>query len=239
MSQWFSPASLNASQAEIRDRSAEALSGGGDFGSYAIANRGGGLAVSGIESHNLIHADQRVRQYRTVLGRRNFKRIADIGCGLGFTTQALARHYPQARVVGIEVSADAIDYARRTAPEAEFVQMPVDPAGSLPGRFDVILCQEFYPFTRTGDAETHRAFVALFLAHLEPGGVLMIELSERDRETTILATLDRQGWNVETRWLPFDRLFRALPLFIPMVLASHLLARLLRRDRNLCLLIRA
>jgi trans-aconitate methyltransferase len=195
--------------------------------------------VSRIEGHNLIYADQRVQQYHTVLGRRVFRRIADIGCGLGFTTQALTRRYPQARVVGIDVSADAVEYGRRTVADAEFVQMPIDPSGSLPGRFDLILCQEFYPFTRTGEAETHRAFVDLFRAHLEPGGVLMIELSERDRDRTILATLDRQDWTVERHWLPFDRLYRSLPLFTPMVLASHVLARLLRRERNLCLLIRA
>ncbi len=45
-------------------------------------------------------------------------RIADIGCGEGWSTIAIARAYPQARVVGVDLDAASIDAARRNAREA-------------------------------------------------------------------------------------------------------------------------
>lgn len=57
---------------------------GGDFSSYAIANRGAGLVNSGIESHNLIAPKTRAGIYRCATAARKITSIADIGCGLGF-----------------------------------------------------------------------------------------------------------------------------------------------------------
>lgn len=45
-------------------------------------------------------------------------RIADIGCGEGWSTIAIARAYPKARVVGVDLDAASIDAARRNAREA-------------------------------------------------------------------------------------------------------------------------
>jgi trans-aconitate methyltransferase len=33
--------------------------------------------------------------------------IVDLGCGLGFTTDALSKVYPDAKVLGIDISTDA------------------------------------------------------------------------------------------------------------------------------------
>lgn len=38
--------------------------------------------------------------------------ILDVGCGGGFFTQRLAKHYPEAAVTGIDLSRDAIDFAK-------------------------------------------------------------------------------------------------------------------------------
>lgn len=45
-------------------------------------------------------------------------RIADVGCGHGWSTLALARAYPDARVEGFDVDAPSIEAARRHAAEA-------------------------------------------------------------------------------------------------------------------------
>jgi ubiquinone/menaquinone biosynthesis C-methylase UbiE len=45
-------------------------------------------------------------------------RIADIGCGEGWSTIALARAYPRARVVGVDLDGPSIEAARRHAAEA-------------------------------------------------------------------------------------------------------------------------
>jgi SAM-dependent methyltransferase len=45
-------------------------------------------------------------------------RIADVGCGGGWSTIALAQAYPHAQVVGVDVDSPAIDMARAAANEA-------------------------------------------------------------------------------------------------------------------------
>jgi predicted O-methyltransferase YrrM len=47
--------------------------------------------------------------------RRSGARIADIGCGFGWSTVALARAYPNAEVIGIDVDAPSVEAARRHA----------------------------------------------------------------------------------------------------------------------------
>ncbi|GAA1981366.1 class I SAM-dependent methyltransferase [Isoptericola halotolerans] len=43
--------------------------------------------------------------------------VADVGCGYGWSTVALARAYPQARVVGIDVDGPSVERARTIAAE--------------------------------------------------------------------------------------------------------------------------
>ncbi len=47
--------------------------------------------------------------------RRPGARILDVGCGTGWSTIALARAYPQARVLGVDVDGPSIEMARRNA----------------------------------------------------------------------------------------------------------------------------
>lgn len=51
MADWFDPKTLDAAQAEAYRSSTDSPQIGGDYGSYAIANRGGGLSVSGVSNH--------------------------------------------------------------------------------------------------------------------------------------------------------------------------------------------
>jgi 2-polyprenyl-3-methyl-5-hydroxy-6-metoxy-1,4-benzoquinol methylase len=70
-------------------------------------------------------------------------RLADIACGEGWSTIALARAYPKARVVGIDLDAPSIESARRNAAaariDAEFRH--ADAAG-LDGPFDAAIIVE-------------------------------------------------------------------------------------------------
>lgn len=140
-------------------------------------------------------------------------------------------------MTGFEVSEDAVEFAARNFPPARFVKIALGPGTPLPHRFDLILCQEFYAFTRTSDPDIHRAYVNYFLQHLEPGGVLLIELSERDREKSVLMSLGTLGVPTTVRTLPFDRIYRHLPWFVPAVALSRLAAWALGRPLNKCILI--
>jgi trans-aconitate methyltransferase len=234
MAYWFEPAELARAEEEVRAKGTVK----GDFGSYAAANRTGRLSGSGIENHNLVHADGRVRQYAHVLGGRDFADIADMGCGLGLTADALARAFPGARVVGYEMSQDAVDFASRQFPNASFRQLGLAADSRLDRSFDLILCQEFYPFTRTADWAYQRPLLDNLIAHLRPGGVLLIELSERDAGKSILVNLPAMAsYKPVVRRLPFDRVFRKIAAWLPAQAVSAVLSRLLGRPRNVAVLI--
>ena len=71
--------------------------------------------------------------------------IADLGCGVGWSTIALARAYPQANVIGVDSDAasitEAIEHAEQAGVNVQFVESD---AAHLPrlGRFDAILLLE-------------------------------------------------------------------------------------------------
>lgn len=229
---WFEASALSAEEAKARGEGVVK----GDFASYAKVNRNDTLAGSGIESHNLMFAEHRARLYREMLGRRDFAAIADMGCGLGLTTAALAGQFPGAQVVGYEISQDAVEYGTRHFPGASFVQCAITAETEFGRTFDLILAQEFYAFTRTGDWAFQQPMLAMMLRHLAPGGVLMIELSERHADRTILANRAHLA-ALGARFLPmpFDRLYRRLPMRSLANIASWLVARVLKRDRNLAI----
>lgn len=235
---WFDPKLLDKAQTEARSQDAGSLQTNNDFGSYAVANRGHGLSYSNISSHNLISALPRIRQYAEVIGSASFKKIADMGCGLGITTNALKEYYSDAEVSGFEVSSDAVEFASRNFPKAKFTQLAIEASSEFNQKFDLILCQEFYPFTRTGDIEYHRGFIDCFLRHLAKGGVLLIELSERDYTKSILPNLGQLKLPIEIHTLAFDRVYRYIPYFYPAKLCSIILHKILGTDLNKAIVIR-
>jgi rhodanese-related sulfurtransferase/2-polyprenyl-3-methyl-5-hydroxy-6-metoxy-1,4-benzoquinol methylase len=83
-------------------------------------------------------------------------RIADVGCGQGWSTMALARDYPQAQVVGFDTDGASIDDARMRATEAGVdVTFHALPAAAITdhGPFDVIvLLETLHDIARPVDA---------------------------------------------------------------------------------------
>jgi ubiquinone/menaquinone biosynthesis C-methylase UbiE len=72
-------------------------------------------------------------------------RVADVACGTGWSTIALARAYPNAEVCGLDLDEASIELARENAAqegvELEFeVRDAADPG--LSGRFDLVTCFE-------------------------------------------------------------------------------------------------
>lgn len=79
--------------------------------------------------------------------RRSGGRIADVACGVGWSTLALARAYPEARVDGIDLDAWSIERAKENAARAGLGdrvtfsrQDAADPA--LEGRYDLVTILE-------------------------------------------------------------------------------------------------
>lgn len=74
------------------------------------------------------------------------KRILEIGCGTGKNLKLLAQAYPDAEMIGLDLSTDMLDVARKTmrpyGDRTSFIQQrydqPLSQTGTAP--FDLILC---------------------------------------------------------------------------------------------------
>ncbi len=85
------------------------------------------------------------REFLETLTDRRPTRIADLGCGPGYTTRLLAQVFPQAQLVGIDSSRGFIELAERTAPPCvRFVEGDVaSPLSS--GPYDLIYARYLLP----------------------------------------------------------------------------------------------
>ena len=94
---------------------------------------------------------------------------ADVGCGAGRASIALAQHFPRSRYVGYDVSADAVRAARAAAERAgvaDRVRFEVlDASQGLPRMFDVVTT-----FDVVHDAVAPRALLRSIRESLRNGG---------------------------------------------------------------------
>jgi SAM-dependent methyltransferase len=97
-------------------------------------------------------------------------RVLDLACGVGYGTRFLAeRANAETRLVGVDVSAEAVDYARRHY-DASNIEFVVSDAAAFedPQGFETIVCLE-----TVEHVEDPAALVAHLVGLLRPGGVLV------------------------------------------------------------------
>lgn len=109
-------------------------------------------------------------------------RIADIGCGIGWSSISLARAYPKVRIQGLDLDGESIEQARQNAEEAGVadrvafnVRDAADPR--LAGQFDLVTAFEMV-HDMARPAEALRA-----MRHLLAEGGSVIIADERVGET--------------------------------------------------------
>jgi 2-polyprenyl-3-methyl-5-hydroxy-6-metoxy-1,4-benzoquinol methylase len=133
----------------------------------------------------------------TRLGNDPPARIADAGCGVGWSTLALARAYPRASVIGFDTDAASVDAARRRA-AAETVAVRFEQKGAEAiagdGPFDLVLVLE-----ALHDMARPTRALAAFRAALAPGGSVLVA-DERVAERFVAPGDDVErmmyGWSV-------------------------------------------
>lgn len=101
-------------------------------------------------------------------------RIADVGCGAGWSTIALARTYPDAQVVGVDVDEPTVELARANAVAnglTDRVSFQLADAESLSddGRFDAA-----FAFECLHDMPQPVKVLAAVRAAVRPGGLIVI-----------------------------------------------------------------
>lgn len=97
--------------------------------------------------------------------------IVDLGCGPGYTTHLLADALPAERVVGLDVSANFIDYARKTAsPRVSFMEHDITSVPFPTGPVDMLYCRFLLTHLRDPQAIMQR-----WLTQVHATGLLLVE----------------------------------------------------------------
>jgi trans-aconitate 2-methyltransferase len=123
----------------------------------------------------VVFEDERTRPVRDLLAALppiDARRVIDLGCGPGNSTQVLADRYPAAQVDGIDSSQDMIDAARRRLPRIEFSVGRVQDFAA-PGPFDVILANAVFQWV-----PDHDVLLPNLVGKLAAHGALAVQMPD-------------------------------------------------------------
>jgi 2-polyprenyl-3-methyl-5-hydroxy-6-metoxy-1,4-benzoquinol methylase len=148
-------------------------------------------------------------------------RIADVGCGSGEITSRLARLYPRAQVVGIDILESAVTYARshyaRLAPRVRFEQGDAFELRLPANGFDLVVCRHLtqaVPDPERVLAELHRicrpggfihvlsedyGLIAMMMGRLDPDRLFKEGVIPYTHATGTDARVGRRTWSMMKR----------------------------------------
>ncbi|WP_421722805.1 trans-aconitate 2-methyltransferase [Bauldia sp.] len=125
--------------------------------------------------------DERTRPAAELLARVPIdrpRRIIDIGCGPGNSTELLLARYPDAEIVGLDSSPEMLAKARDRLPGVRFTEAAVETwTPSAP--FDLVFANAVMQWV-----PDHLAVLARLLAACAPGGVVALQVPDNLDEPT-------------------------------------------------------
>jgi trans-aconitate 2-methyltransferase len=127
------------------------------------------------------YADERSRSFFELLARIGVtqpRTVVDLGCGPGPLTAALAERWPDARVVGVDSSADMMEAAAAYAVPGRVEFIHADVAGWRPeGSVDVVIANAVLQWVRG-----HLELVPGFASWLAVGGAFAFQVPDNFTE---------------------------------------------------------
>jgi trans-aconitate 2-methyltransferase len=128
-------------------------------------------------------ADERTRPPRDLLAQVPLdspRRIADLGCGPGNSTELLIEQFPDAEVIGVDSSPDMLRQARAQLPGLKFVE--ADLSTWMPeSDTDLLFGNAVFHWV-----PSHPEALARLLQSLPSGGVLAVQMPDNTSEPTLM-----------------------------------------------------
>ena len=119
--------------------------------------------------------DERSRPARDLLAQvplTQARRVFDLGCGPGNSTQLLAERFPDASITGVDSSSDMLRQARERLPQCPFQQADLN-EWSAPEDTDLLYSNATFQWL-----PDHVAVLQRLLKALKPGAVLAIQVPD-------------------------------------------------------------
>jgi trans-aconitate 2-methyltransferase len=126
--------------------------------------------------------DDRTRPSRDLLAQVPLtepRRVVDLGCGPGNSTELLIERYPGAEVIGLDSSPDMLRQARERLPRGTFVQAELAIWGPEQ-RTDLLFANAVFQWV-----PDHPAVLQRLLRALPEGGVLAVQMPDNTNEPAL------------------------------------------------------
>ena len=146
------------------------------------------------------HSSEQQKWARELIGKlalRGDERVLDIGCGDGKVTAEIAAAVPRGSVLGVDVSADMVEFARRSHSKEQHVNLAFDVADASRLPFD---CEFDVVFSNAALhwIVDHRPVLAAIARGLKTGGRALLQMGGAGNAAEIIATLEEMLR--EPRW---------------------------------------
>ena len=113
-----------------------------------------------------------VRDLLNAVSPPEVRRVVDLGCGPGNSTEVLQERFPGASVSGVDSSADMIEAARARLPDVRFALSDIG-TWNATGPFDVILANAVLQWV-----PNHETLLPRLIGALAPGGSLAVQMPD-------------------------------------------------------------
>jgi len=145
----------------------------------AELSRSTGAAAAWNPEQYLKFEDERTRPSHDLLAQvplDSVRRVVDLGCGPGNSTELLVARFPNAEVIGVDSSSDMLRQARERLPRCRVIEADLSTWTPEPGT-DFLFGNAVFHWV-----PEHPRVLARLLQALPPGGVLAVQMPDNGNE---------------------------------------------------------